>query len=301
MRNEHSGILPFTLTEILTLLFFVLALALAFQSQRRAESEDRAESAEAKVEVLRVIEEALGTSDPPTLNALATAIRDLEAETPDDFVELVRELERRGSIDDQVRGALTEMGMSPEQAEQLPIDQALDSLAARIAETEESIQELIDSLGVTPAFIDSLDSSNETLAQELENVRGQLRNLQERAGNGLDHPPCWAAPDGEIEYMFDVTLQADEIDVVAVWPPHRDAEAQTMPGVLELADRTVSLGEFARLSAPILTWSQHQDPECRHFVSIFDGVGDGPGAKDAFQEGLLTVEHAFYKRAVGWR
>jgi hypothetical protein len=51
----------------------------------------------------------------------------------------------------------------------------------------------------------SITGKIQTLEGERDKYRRQVDNLM-RSGNGLTYPSCWTTPDGQTEYMFDITI-----------------------------------------------------------------------------------------------
>ena len=86
---------------------------------------------------------------------------------------------------------------------------------------------------------------------ELGKTRGQLANLQKRAGVG--DPPCWVVDEsGDIEYLFKVTLFGDEtVRVQREAPRHRDRDYQALPSIPEITSRRLKMEQFKTLSLPI--------------------------------------------------
>lgn len=119
-----------------------------------------------------------------------------------------------------------------------------------------------------------------------------MRNKFNAVGRGLDHPPCWADEAGNIEYLFKVELRQGVVVVAPAWPDKRRLDAEQLPGVTELIAGPVSSERFRALSQPILDIGKRQDPECRHFVVIFNTI---EMRRDADQARWM-VEKYFYKR-----
>jgi uncharacterized short protein YbdD (DUF466 family) len=138
-----------------------------------------------------------------------------------------------------------------------------------------------------------LREENERLRERARDVKAQLAHVKERCGpEGHGPPPCWLDPEtGEIEYIFDVTIRENGVVAVPSWPQHRQDDAMAIPGVSEWPTGEVSLGQFRKHAAPVLAWSRQQDPECRHYVRIYDDAV----SKEAFKRHLLGVEDYFYK------
>lgn len=249
MKEKGSQVLPFTLTEVLALLFFVLALALADQIVKRAEADRAAQPLE-----------PLGEENTA---ALVSMLLEGQEEFPDDFEELVRTVQSVEQSRERMIEVLRREGVPSE---------VLDSA---------SLQQLVD----------SIYHRNERMRQASRDLRSQLEYLRDR-GDGMDHPPCWPDGSGNPEYAFEVTLHTETVDVSPVWPDHRNDDAARIDGMLQVSGETIPYERFSQDARPILEWSKRQTPECRHFVIVRDSVD---GGKEAFKNGLLTVEESFYK------
>lgn len=87
----------------------------------------------------------------------------------------------------------------------------------------------------------------------------------------------------------------DALRVRPAWPARRDAEARELPGVARLlAGGGLGPPAFSAEAAPLLAWYRQQQPECRHYARVRDRAV----SKQAFKQGLLAVESAFYKYLV---
>ena len=107
-------------------------------------------------------------------------------------------------------------------------------------------------------------------------------------------PPCWPNPvNGKPEYALDVQLLPTRLEVVGVWPAHREADASKIPGLKELAQGVADLESFHREASKVLLWSNEH--ECRHYVRIIDSPDTD---KATFKRLLLLVENYFYKYLV---
>lgn len=295
---DRDRVLPFTLTELLALLFFALALALAFQWMKRNE-------AETEIAENREIIDATRQLPPEARASLAGILTNAQDSIPEDFRDLSRRLESNETTRQRVAQALRESGMDSSRVEASSTEALLDSLAARLAAERAKAEALAEESQVPDSARDPLDrmarqlgSARDSLRmceEQSANTRNQLANCQRRVGNGLDHPPCWADEFGRIEYVYETTVHTNTVTVEAIWPPGREDDARIVPGMLALPGDSLSYQEFARRALPVFAWSQRQNPECRFFVRIVDEVD---GGKQAFKDALLTVERFFYKYLV---
>lgn len=310
MARRPFQVLPFTLSELFVLLFFVLGLALAHETRRRGEAErERATQAEALAE----LEQAVETLGVENVRTIAAVIAPRGDSIPDDFRELVRRVEQQEGWRPEVERQLREAGQDSARVARTPTGELIRELAETnraLNERTERLAELaglagleeelhagaagLEANGLSPA--ERVLAETERLDRENRELRAQLANLMRRSGGtGVDHPPCWADADGRIEYAFEATLHTGRVDLRPVWPSHRDRDARGIPGMTVAAGQWMTFAEFRRRAEPILRWSRQQEPSCRHFVRIRDRVD---GGKEAFKTGLLTVEDYFYKLLV---
>ena len=271
MRTHRSAdVLPMTLTEILVLLFFILALAFAWRAQRYRN---------------------VPVQGLPELNARASS----GGQIPQDWREILACIDERVPRDDgrtcseeldNISDAVGDLalGLGVDTAN-LSTEDLLDSIAGQIELAQEVAKDAIQDFGLDASTMDSL------ALPELVNV---LR------GQG-SHPPCWwqfVTGDREIIFVLEVVLRSRDIMVRPIWPDVYDEEARRVTNLVALSQAgRVSYPEFRSLALPVLVWGQEQNPQCRHFVIIHDSV-QGGDEKENFKDALLTVESYFYKYLV---
>lgn len=285
MAKRSGSVIPFTLTELLALLFFVLALALGYEAFQRSEAQD--------------VADALQPLNEQGRQELVTMLRRGQTEFPEDFQSLVRSVGSAGAAREELTEFLEKQGMESALADTASVQRLLDSLIVRhlaLRERETALQEAAGMGDSVTRVMERVTGEAARLQRRASNLQGQMAYLRERVGNGLDHPPCWADSQGRPEYALRVTLFTDSLRTRAIWPEHRERDARQVSGLNQLAGETITYGRFRRLAQLVLRWSQRQEPECRHFVVIVDSVD---GGKEAFKRGLLTVEHYFYKYLSG--
>lgn len=272
MTRRGSGeVLPMTLTEILVLLFFILALALAWQIQRyrnvppeAAEAIDNVVRAGVQLppadgwtEIFICLEEAStrGGDEPPCSEALAQARRDLA-------------------------GVASAFGID---TAGVTTTEMADSLRRQVADAKALAADAVRDLG------------GEADAVQTASLRDLIIILRARG----THPPCWwqlVDQRQRIVFALDVVLRTDDITVRRRWPDVYDPKARQVTNLVELSNAgRISYDEFRELALPVLRWGQEQNPQCRHFVVVHDSVRGGEDEKEDFKEALLTVESFFYK------
>lgn len=283
MWRKQSQAVAFTLTEVFALLFFALALALAWEAHQRQEAQTRLEE----------LDEVLVSVSPQVFTSVVELIAATPPDRiPDDFDELVRDVVQLEAARESLRDRLIEAIGESINPDTMTSAQLIDALIDQSRQGEAALRELARASGLSDAetsVLAQVAAQLSELEQANRDLMGQVGFLQ---GRGLDHPPCWADVSGAIEYAFEVTIHTDQVDAREIWPPTRNVAAAAVDGMTQLAGVDLSYPEFSRRALPILLHSERQEPECRHFVRIVDMVD---GGKDPFKAGLLTVERFFYK------
>lgn len=272
MPVRRSGdVLPMTLTEILVLLFFILALAFAWRAHRYR----------------HVPSEGLDDWNSWVLSG---------GSLPDDWKQVLACVEKSVPRDDgrtcsevleAARGSIGEVAASLGlDTGALPTDVMLDSIADQIRLALAIAKDAIQDFGLDSGMVGSL-----ALPDLLNVLRGQG-----------SHPPCWwqfVAGDREILFVLEVVLRTHDISISPIWPDVYDDEANRVTNLVELSRAgRISYDEFRTMALPVFLWGQQQNPQCRHFVIIHDSVRGGDDEKEDFKEALLTVESYFYKHLV---
>jgi hypothetical protein len=140
-----------------------------------------------------------------------------------------------------------------------------------------------------------LVSKNNDLAKENETLKGQLLNLTQRlGGRGTEYPPCWVAPNGKPDYIFDVALESNGYIIRDRKLPHRQEEQALLPIQQITFDSEISVGAFSRQTEALLNWSK--DHNCRFFVRIYDLTGQQE--KDNYKLKERILQQSFYSYEV---
>jgi hypothetical protein len=143
-------------------------------------------------------------------------------------------------------------------------------------------------LGYSP---EELRAFEDRVVRELESTRAQLQEcLMTKLGNGLEHPACWANPQGKPEYIFDVALQSSSITVHDNAIPHRADDQARLPLAGLRFDEELTNAEFLTATRPLFLESERQ--QCRFFVQIFDRTA--ADEKATYKRQLRTVGQHFY-------
>lgn len=128
---------------------------------------------------------------------------------------------------------------------------------------------------------------NENLSAQMENIRRQVQS----AGQGLDHPPCWATPDGKAEYIFDIALTSQGLILRDRELAHRTSDRIELPLTGLSFETDLPADSFLAMTEPLFQWSV--DHECRFVVRVFDTTG--PSEKGSYKQHMRVLEQRFYK------
>jgi hypothetical protein len=271
-RGGGGDVLPFTLTEVFVLLFFVLALFLGMSLRERDGPTVKAENDSLCVK----IEGQVRAFNIPGLDSLSC----IQMFGPLDsmFTTLTDAKQEKDSLCVQIEDHARALGITV--PDELSCIEKTKAIGKGIGDMRGG-----DGPGV------------ECLGPKCETVAGLIDRLKYRG-----HLPCWQrdteSQQTEIVYALRVVLSADEIAIRREWPDDFADSARVVDGLVSLSQAgTVSYPDFTTRAAPVFEWSRQHDPECRHYVIIHDSV-QGSNAKDDFKTGLLTVEDYFYKNLV---
>jgi len=284
MRDDKHGIgeqnqayrkglvLGLTMAEVGILIIFVLLLLLAFgELERERVTREFIGKAPISPTELQRLQESRST-----LQQLATALG-ISAESPaDDFRRLVRvvnEIQEKSAS----KTALSEASQALQEIQRA---REMISEAAQRANSEN---------------MDSVARQVEAQAWAIANQKGQLAHLEKQIraqGGEAGHPPCWAAPTGEIEYLYDVTLTSTGIRMREYEYAHRAEERAALPAPVVNPEEVLSPAVFLARTAALFQFSKKQD--CRFFVVVYDATA--PHEKNVYKQLLRTVEDHFYKR-----
>ena len=117
--------------------------------------------------------------------------------------------------------------------------------------------------------------------RELEGLRGP--------GNGLTYPSCWKAPDGQIEYFFDVTIRDGGLIVRDATPGRAKDPDVRLVGALA---RNELIKEQLFRSATAKLFEHSKKKNCRYYSIVRDETG--PASKPRYKQLRELVEAHFY-------
>ena len=257
------------MAEISVLVIFILLLVLAALLGRKGRELNALKQRNA-------ILESVADKEVTRLKELE---KELESLRPEDsgeqpLPEVFRELVMK-------REVMVEAGLEPTPS-------ALRQVLEEAASGKETLAALGDQDAVT------LARETTRLTRENDNLRGQMTSLRQQArsgGRGLDHPPCWATPDGKAEYIFDVALTGKGLIVRDRDMPHRATERDELPLSGLVFDGELPPERFRDMTEPLFRWSN--DHDCRFVVRVFDTTGSTQ--KAIYKRHMRVLEHHFYK------
>jgi len=260
--------LAITLTEIALLLFFIL-LVLVTDLEVSSESlggeneflQAEIERQDDQIDTLLQVKKELEQAYPRAFSGSSSSAGSTPGlDDNDEFLHLVRQLGR-----DARRGR---------------------ELSEQLSRLEEARQELATQLEQRTATAEDAVSRAAQLEQQLSFVTSRSGPI------GFGPPPCWLSPsNGEVEYLFNVTIGETSLTVTPAWPASREQDALQIPGIRDWPAGETSLAEFRQRAAPVLAWCKQQQPACRLYVRIYDKAE----SKQAFKRHLLGIEDYFYK------
>ncbi len=141
-----------------------------------------------------------------------------------------------------------------------------------------------------------LENENTNTKSSNVDLRNQIKNISARKGGGSDYPACWADEEGKVQYILGITIKNKLLDIINLWPNERDTHAEELSLNREDFPIILTRSQFTDKFSYIKKHGQAQDPECRHFVKIWDETD--VNAKVAWKSGLKDVENLFYKYLV---
>ena len=139
-----------------------------------------------------------------------------------------------------------------------------------------------DKLGLNPLALKKINSD----------LKGQVQFLQNKLnrGKGGDFPPCWADSAGKPEMFLTVFTMDDHLTFEPAWPPQRLADAQALPGFVNLmANTTRGYDDFLRATQAIKALGEKN--ECRYFVRLTGQIQSAPLS----DKRRIQIESNFYK------
>jgi hypothetical protein len=306
------------MAEIVTLIIFVLLLALsAVLAHKDEEAERLVEEIARRDQEMAVLQEkaevlerfARGNDDIESYFQELVLKRQEVIRLESEKAALVEKAEAAVTELEQAQKSVADLGPVKELLERAGIDtsdsQALDAMvqqadeAARVYEAlkaagldpsdSEALEEQLAAVAAANEAIGNLVDENTTLRERVEYFR--------RVASGRSNllPPCWINPDSKkAEYIFDIALTAEGIVVHDRDIPRRRDDKAALPIGSIVFGQAVGTAAFLDQTRGLYERSDSKD--CRFYVRVFDQTG--ATEKALYKQRLRTVEGRFYKYEV---
>lgn len=283
-EERSNSVIETSLTELAFIFFFILLTVSAWKISTASE----------KLEESKREQQALDERISDLSESLAVASEVFASQDEFDPEELFQELKAGRKAQEQLDQAVKEKSEMEDRLSELtkiiPENLSKDDLHKQLNEYREVVQlmeDYDDGLAGKPmeAMADLIQEYNDAKGQNLN-----LRNKLESVGNGLDHPPCWADPNsGDIQYVFDVIINEEFVEIKAGWPDSRDLQARNNPNISKVPGSYSSNPDLWLSTGGL--FDESVDKNCRHFVRVYDHAE----SKKSFKYYLLGIENHFYK------
>lgn len=280
---RSNSIIETSLTELAFIFFFILLTVSAWKINTIVDDVDDKEKE--NIILLQQIDEL---SD--SLKTASEVVNLGDKIKPD---ELFKELNLGRKAVKELNKVRQEKELLKEKVDSLA--EVIDSKIApeKLIEQINQNKKLKDILKEAGLPVDNPVEEVSKVLQKNSDVKGQnanLRNELNKAGNGLDHPPCWAeAGTGKIQYIFNVEINENSIEFKPGWPESRSAQATANSDIMRIPAVYTTNADMWRQTKSLYEESVRQ--ECRHFVY----VNDNADSKISFKRYLLGIENHFYK------
>lgn len=295
-------VLGLTMAEIAVLVIFVLLLVLgallALKDRENEELQERNQILRASLgEVERIVETNGGHFE-------------------DVIRELARAKEMRRSLD-QLQQELTDLQQERQTLRELqqvletarpktmadrPLPEVFRELLllrsavmdSGLVPSPHAVKEVLSEAAEKDDLLQLAEQRAQELTRQKDDLNARLAELQrtvDRGGRGLDHPPCWATPDGKAEYIFDIALTSRGLIIRERVLPHRVSERNQLPlHGLALNEELVP-SRFLDMTRKLFVWSRNND--CRFVVRAFDDTASTE--KTTYKRHMRVLEQHFYK------
>lgn len=253
--NNRSFIFSITMSEIIIILFFLLALMSTFKINEKEKSITLLTN-DIKIQEQKLIAQ----------EEIIEKILQEDANLNENFDELVNVTVYKNKI----ASLENELKIKNKLLENIKNNDEIEKLINQYVNKQLKYEKL-----------SNLTSQNKKMQQ-------QIKFYKRKEGFGL--PPCWIGPKGKAEYLFHITLYEDKIFVKeGYWTKKNRKRAKNMPNIDKLINKELKLDEFLDLSESIYKSSVKE--QCRHFVILRDNVK----SKKAFKNMTFNIENYFYK------
>lgn len=296
-------VLGLTLAEIMILILFAILMALGAtlfskDKQMRDLAKTFGTSSIETAQLIQVIRQAFPNAQ--TIDEQFKEIR-MAIQNSKELDMVKRELEKlRNEVQsyEELKTLLEKAKNSHKSTtEELAQDAIIGREVKEFAQTQTPPISPYDVKSALKALKSSTDLANKNtnLEKENETLKGQLLNLTQRlGGRGTEHPPCWVAPNGTPDYIFDVALESNGYIIRDRKLPHRQEEQALLPVQQITFDSEISVSAFSKQTESLLNWSKNHN--CRFFVRTYDMTGQQE--KDNYKLKERILQQTFYRYEV---
>lgn len=303
-RSYRRGlVLGFTMAEIMILILFAILMALGAtivskEERIKALAQVSGENAASSALLIQEIRRAF--PDAQTIDEQFKEIR-MAIQNSKELDVVKRELEKLRAELESYKELKVLLEKAKDSSQTSPKDIAQDAILGKeIKEFAKNQNPPIDPKDLKSA-LSALNNSTDLVSQkhvlekENETLKGQILNLTQRlGGRGTEYPPCWVAPNGKPDYIFDVALKSNGYIIRDRKLPHRQEEQSQLPIQQISFDTDISQTTFSKQTEALLNWSKEHN--CRFFVRIYDLTGQQE--KDNYKLKERILQQSFYSYEV---
>lgn len=295
-ENKSNSVVETSLTELAFIFFFILMVISSWKINELLDDLDKKEQVVKSAEIQVVVLEEKLKEFESSMISLHERLNPGVPFDPDEAFNQVLKLAKGVIKNQDLSDENTELStlLAEAKAELEVFESIKDKLGEDAVSTIDRYKNIMGELAAIHKNNDvSAEEQLKRVLDEFKNLKGQNLNLRQKLvklGNGLDHPPCWADPNtGEIQYIFDVVINENKIDVFQGWPLERHAQAIANQNVVSIPGQYAKNSDLWRVSKGL--FSESVAGKCRHFVRIYDHAD----SKGAYKNYLSGVENYFYK------
>jgi hypothetical protein len=289
-------VLGLTLAELLLLLLFVLLLVLGRKVQQ---SEQKIADFTGAMDALKPIQEALA-NNPDGPKSVAELVQRLAraqqlekavSQLKEENAALTSQMSVVKSLGSDAQKKLGQVAEAVDRASKIEpnnppaaLKRALDVLDKIGTGTNpDQVKPLSDMVADA-----NLKESYASLQADRETIRQQRDNLM-RSGNGLTLPSCWTLPNGQTEFMFDVTTRDGGLIVKDATPARSNDPAWKH---VDPFPRNALINESVFTQSTKRLFAHSNQNRCRFYTILRDGTG--VQSKERYKGLRRTVEGHFY-------
>ncbi|CAK1824021.1 conserved hypothetical protein [Vibrio crassostreae] len=297
-QNRSNSVVEMSLTELAFIMFFILLLTAFWQmSDAKDDNEDLVQKNEKLkqqneelTENLAIITNAMDKNEVD-LDAMFTELRKAKQTTAklEEANRMLSSLVEGSQTIDEVRENLAQHKKAIDVLDEHGIKGTPSEAIEKLSDSKEKLEA---DVAAVQNELTSLEKENKILNQDKNDIKGQNANLRrklEKEGNGLEHPACWSDANGKAQYVYDVILNENSIEVKDGWGEEREQQATSNKNIMKSIGVYNSKSALWRATNAIYKESVRN--ECRHMVRVYDHTD----TKKAYKSFLSGVENHFYK------